>query len=214
VQPAAAVDQHEVAGAQRARLLGAVREGRVRAEQHERSSPNPEAPVGRRAPARGLRGAHALPERLEHRPVGPHADLGRAAHQGELVGVFHHAAPRRHGSRAREAQGGGRLRDPVRKGEGHRLLDSDPPAGSVLLEGLRHHGVGRFVLLPGAHVRAHVDLLVGAVAFEGRCDPDRVTVAPEHEAEEALGETPLGAAEITQARAGAHHDPVEARLRE
>jgi hypothetical protein len=91
---------------------------------------------------------------------GGERDRAGAAHERELVRVLRHAAAGRDRRRARESGGGQGLRDPVREGEGHSLLDADTARrGAALGERPGDERVRRLVLRPHAHLASPADLL-------------------------------------------------------
>jgi hypothetical protein len=78
--------------------------GGIGAEEDEGAAAHPELPVRLRAQGRDLRLRHALAQGLEHRAMGPHRDLVRPAHQGQLVRVLDDAAAGGDGRRTDQAR--------------------------------------------------------------------------------------------------------------
>ena len=171
--------------------------------------------MGGRDPAGDLRRGEPFAERGEHGPVRVQRDRAGAADERDLVRVLRHPAAGGHPGAARETRRGQCRREAVGERERHRLLDPEPPAaGAPLPERGGDERIRRLVLLPRAHVVADPDLLARALLLERGRHPHRIARPGDDAAEEALGQPPLRAGEVGEARSGTEDERVETGLDE
>ena len=208
---AAAVDEDGVARGERARDLRAVRESGVRAELRPAAAGRPQL-LGRPRDGHGqVARRHARAERFETLPEGELGDAVGQVHEGDLLGRLRAAASLRH-RRAVDDLGRGERSAQAEDFEGPEVRGRSQLAGrgADVLEDAADRRVGILVLLPGPDLLAGRDELFGALGLEGRADPDRVLLAAEDDAEDALAQPPADLGEVEEIRAAADEQGVEA----
>ena len=172
VQPAATVDEHHLAGAQRLGIGGAMGEGGIGPEQHQRAAAHAQALQRGRAQAGTcvcvMPSASEANTARQARTVISQARRISASSCASLI----MRQPAVTGVPLVDPRAGAALRDAVGEDERPSSPRRRRARGRLAVaQDRRDQRVGRFVLLPGAHVRAERDQLLAPAPSRTRAPP-------------------------------------------